>query len=415
MQTTAIIIGGGLSGLTAARQLQKDGIDFRLLEATDRVGGRVKTDVVDGFRLDHGFQVLLTAYPEAQRWLDYEKLDLRKFLPGALLLLSNGKQDRIGDPLRDFSSLLPTLFSSAGSVLDKMKILKLKMRLAKMSIEDIFQQKEISTRQALANDYGFSQQMIERFFDPFFAGIFLEKKLETSRRMFDFVFKMLGEGDTAVPNLGMEELPKNLASTLPSKNITLNARVEKIDGQTVYLKDGSSYSAPHLIIATEATGLVKELTTVKTQHQTTTHLHFVTAETPLEKPIIALNTLPNRITNNICVINKVAPAYAPDGQFLISVSVVGKTDLSNATLEKSVRKELETWFGKAAQDWRALPSRTVHYALPAQKSVQHGLSSTKNYEVRKGLYVGGDFLLNGSINAAMKTGREVAEAVKKNC
>ncbi|MEM1123990.1 MAG: FAD/NAD(P)-binding protein, partial [Bacteroidota bacterium] len=98
---TAIIIGGGLAGLTAARQLQKRGVDFLLLEASDRIGGRIKTDVVSGFRLDHGFQVLLTAYPETQHWLDYDQLNLQTFSPGALLLYPNGKKDRIGDPMRD--------------------------------------------------------------------------------------------------------------------------------------------------------------------------------------------------------------------------------------------------------------------------------------------------------------------------
>ena len=185
----AIIIGGGLAGLTAARTLQEKGIEFTLLEATDRVGGRVKTDIEDGFRFDRGFQVLLTAYPEAKRWLDYKKLDLRTFTPGAMLLLPSGKTECIGDPLRDPSSLFSTVFSSAGSLGDKFKILSLKNRLASLSIEEIFNQEEKTTMEVLKGDYGFSKKMIDLFFQPFFAGIFLEKELTTSRRMFDFVFK----------------------------------------------------------------------------------------------------------------------------------------------------------------------------------------------------------------------------------
>lgn len=413
MKSTVIIIGGGLAGLTAARQLHAQGIDFQLFEATDRIGGRIKTDVVNGFRLDRGFQVLLTEYPEAKRWLDYKKLDLKSFTPGALLLLPGGEKSHIGDPLRDFSSLLPTIFSSAGNLMDKLRILKLKTRLAKLTIEEIFQQKEKTTQEALSEDYGFSNQMIEQFFAPFFAGIFLEKELTTSRRMFDFIFKMFGEGDTAVPNLGMEEIPKLLAQPIPENFITTNARVLKIENQTVYLEDGSVFSAPNIIVATEATSFVKELLKVKTQYQSTTHLHFIAEKSPLQKPIITLNTNKGRLANNICTISQVASGYAPENKNLVSISVVGKSDFSKKELAKAIRKELKTWFGKATQDWEHLNTKVIEYALPNQSNVHHEISK-QNYKIRKGLYLCGDFQLNGSINAAMKSGREVAELIIKD-
>lgn len=407
---TAIIIGGGLSGLCAARQLHSQGIDFLLLEATDRVGGRIKTDVIDGYRLDHGFQVLLTAYPEAKSVLDYKKLDLQSFSPGALLLYPDGKKDRIGDPFRDFSSLFPTVFSSAGNLFDKLRILKLKNRLSGKSIEQIFRQEEKSTLAVLKEEYGFSQTMIDRFFSPFFAGIFLEKELVTSRRMFDFVFKMFGEGDTAVPNLGMEEIPKQIIADLPKESIQCNARVTKVERQTVYLADGSSFAAPNIIVATEATGLIKELTKVKSVHQSTTHLHFITDEAPVEQPLIALNTNKNRLSNNICTINKVAKGYATTEKNLVSISVVGRTDLSEKELVKSIQKELKVWFGKAPEAWQHLHTRTVKYALPNQRRVQHQVA-IKDIKIRDGLYCCGDFQLNGSINAAMKVGYEVGHLI----
>lgn len=407
---TAIIIGGGLSGLCAARKLHSQGIDFLLLEATDRVGGRIKTDVVDGYRLDHGFQVLLTAYPEAKRVLDYKKLDLKSFSPGALLLYPDGKKDRIGDPLRDLSSLLPTVFSSAGNLFDKLRILKLKNRLSNKTIEEIFQQEEKSTLTALKEEYGFSQTMIDRFFAPFFAGIFLEKDLVTSRRMFDFVFKMFGEGDTAVPNLGMEEIPKQIAASLPQDSIQCNARVAKIDGQDVYLTDGSKFTAPNIIVATEATGLVKGLTSVKSAHQSTTHLHFIADEPPVEQPLIALNTNKKRLSNNICTINKVAAGYASTHKSLVSISIVGNNNLSPKELSLAVQKELTTWFGKATQSWQHLHTRQVNYALPNQQNVQHEIDPQK-LKIRDGLYACGDFQLNGSINAAMKVGYQMGHLI----
>lgn len=413
MNTNVIIIGGGLSGLTAARQLQANNIDFLILEASDRIGGRIKTDVIDDYRLDHGFQVFLTAYPEAKRWLDYKKLDLQNFLPGALLLHPDGSKDRIGDPLRDFSSLFPTVFSNAGNMGDKFRILKLKNRLSKLSISDIFQQEEIPTKVALAKEYGFSTKMIDRFFSPFFAGIFLENELTTSRRMFDFVFKMFGEGETSVPNLGMEEIPKQLAASLSQDAIKTNTPVDKIEGQSVFLADGSSFSAPNIIIATEATGLVKEIAEIKRTFQSTTHLHFIANNNPIDKPLIALNTNPQRLANNICTINRVAKGYGPSDKSLISISIVGTNNRSTSELEKAIKKELEVSFGKATQSWKLLHCRKIVYALPNQKNVQHKVAA-KDYKIRNGLYACGDYQSNGSINAAMRAGRTAAEVLSKD-
>ena len=138
------IIGAGVSGLVAAQILEKEGYAPIIIESTDRVGGRVKTDIVDGYQLDHGFQVLLTSYPAAQKFLDYEGLELQNFLPGAAIF-NDGKENQIGDPLRDFSLLLPTVFSSLIPLGDKIKILQLNIQLKSKSISDIFAEKEKST------------------------------------------------------------------------------------------------------------------------------------------------------------------------------------------------------------------------------------------------------------------------------
>ena len=230
--------------------------------------------------------------------------------------------------------------------------------------------------------------------------------------MFDFVFKMFSEGRTAIPNLGMEEIPKQLAAPLPKEAILTDTTVNSINGQTVRLADGSAFSAPHIIVATQATGLIKEFTNVKTEHQSTTHLHFVTDIPSIDQPLIALNTNPQRLVNNICTINKIAKAYAPEGTYLVSVSIIGATDLSHSNLEKAVRKELGTFFGKITQEWKCLHSREVIYALPDQRQVRHQLARDQ-YKIRDGLYVCGDHLLNGSINAAMQSGRMVAELISK--
>ena len=135
------IIGAGVSGLIAAKVLEDNGFNPIVIEATERVGGRVKTDLVESYQLDQGFQVLLTAYPAAQKYLDFEALELQHFLPGAAIF-NQGSQKIIGDPLRNISLLLPTLFSGIGSVSDKVKVLKLNLLLKKTTLTEIFAKQE---------------------------------------------------------------------------------------------------------------------------------------------------------------------------------------------------------------------------------------------------------------------------------
>ena len=176
------IIGAGISGLITAIELEKLGFSPIIIEASDCVGGRVKTDIVEGFQLDHGFQVLLEAYPKAKKYLNYKTLELQKLVPGAVIY-KNGKTNLIGDPLRDFSLFVPTLLANVGSIKDKLAIFKLNLELKNKSIEAIFNDEQQSTLQYL-EDKGFSDRIIQNFFKPFFTGIFLETDLRTSSAMF---------------------------------------------------------------------------------------------------------------------------------------------------------------------------------------------------------------------------------------
>ena len=405
MQT--LIVGAGAAGLSAAQYLRRAGHEALLLEAENSPGGRIRTSVVDGFRFDRGFQVHLTAYPEALALLDYARLDLRRFDPGALLLLPGGKIDRIGDPLWQPSSLFPTIFSRAGSLFDKLRILRLRGRVKEQSIREIFRQEEISTEEALRKQYGFSQKMVERFFRPFFAGIFLERDLETSRRMFDFVFKMFGEGYATVPNLGIQTISDQLAEGL---DIHFGKRAVELKEQQVRCADGTTYEADHIIIATEATGFVEQIEPqTPTRHVSTLHLHYRAPEPPIDQPLIALNSTGKGVVNNLCAINRVAPGYAPEGEHLVSLSVVGKTNFSTK-LDQQIRGELTPWFGQATDAWELLHHEAVGYALPAQQHVRHEASDAE-FQLRPGLWRAGDYLLNGSLNGALRSGRLAAEAI----
>jgi phytoene dehydrogenase-like protein len=244
-----IIIGAGLAGLTAAKLLKAAGRSVLVLEASDDVGGRVRTDEVDGYLLDRGFQVFLTAYPEAMILLDYEALDLCRFDPGALILSKDGVS-KLGDPVRKPGSLISTLFSPAATLADKLRMLRLKLKLSGKSIDEIFSAPEMTTTEYLKKE-GFSGTILNQFFWPFMTGIFLEDQLKTSSRMFEFVFKMFSEGDAAIPAKGMGMIPKQLAECLSSKELLFYQNVSAVNGGSVTTADGVTYQADFVLIATD--------------------------------------------------------------------------------------------------------------------------------------------------------------------
>jgi len=207
-----VIVGAGLAGLSCAVALHDAGIPVRILEASDGIGGRVRTDHIDGYTLDRGFQVALTAYPELHRQLDIAALDLQAFDPGALVW-RNGKGSVVGDPFRRPGTTLSTVGAPIGSLFDKARIARLRHRLRSVHPVRLLQGADTSTRDALSND-GFSDVIIERFFRPLVGGIQLDPDLADSRRMFDVIFRMLADGDSAVPAAGMQAIPRQLADRL---------------------------------------------------------------------------------------------------------------------------------------------------------------------------------------------------------
>ncbi|WP_031527716.1 NAD(P)/FAD-dependent oxidoreductase [Dyadobacter crusticola] len=407
-QTDVIIIGAGLAGLTAARVLKTAGKSIKILEASGQIGGRVRTEEVDGFLLDRGFQVLLTAYPETQRFLDYDALDLRKFDPGALILNEKGRT-KIGDPARQPGTLLSTLSSSAGTLNDKFRMLGLKLKLAGKSIEEIFSGSEVTTLSYLEN-FGFSRRIIRQFFKPFMSGIFLEDKLSTSSRMFEFVFKMFSEGDTAVPAKGMGMIPQQLAKGLTSAELILYQEVVGIDENKVKTLSGSIYQAKNILIATDQLEIPGPFRRAPASYHSVTNMYFTAASKPYAAPVIALNALPNKLVNNIAVMDQVAPGYSKKGQSLISLSLVGNhSSAKSAQLRADVLREMQIWFPGAMQ-WKHLKTYHIDYALPDDDRVTNE-PDQRMMKLSPHCFICGDHLMNGSINAAMKSGRLAAEAI----
>lgn len=331
-------------------------------------------------------------------------------MAGATVLYDDGKFD-IADPFRRPSAFFSTIFGPVGNLKDKLNTLFLKNKVLKTSIPNIFLQKEQSTLNQLA-DYGFSSKMIERFYKPFFAGIFLEDDLTTSQRMFNFVMKMFSEGEAALPAFGMEEIPKQLVAMLKENTIVYNTKVSKIDANKIITESGIIYETDTVLIATEATGFAKDyIPSKKTKSHQVTNVYFQAIVAPTKKAVVILNASKNKKwVNNLTVMTNVSKNYAPEGKVLISVSLNGIQTVDDITLATNMQNELSQWYGNQVMDWKMLKVYRIKYALPNQETVKNDCSNS-DIQIADNLFICGDHLLNGSINAAMKTGRVAAELI----
>lgn len=401
-----IIIGAGVSGLTCAKYLKDYGIQSLVLEASDAVGGRVKTDSVDGFLLDRGFQILLTAYPEAQRILDYEALRLQAFRSGAQIRL-NHSFEVMSDPFKEPLQLFKTLFAPVGTFGDKLKVLQLSNEVSKEPTDAFFEEIATDTLSYL-RQYGWSETMITNFFKPFFGGVFLENKLETASNFFRFIFKQFYTGSAVLPSLGIQAIPQQIANKLPKEAIRLNSKVASIDKKTVHLVSGESLTANHIVVATDVCQADKLLSrSVCREYNVTTCTYFEANTSPLKEKMLALN--PNRLSvvHHMCVPSDISPSYAPSGKSLISVSTQGLDLFDEKKLTAQIRAELTEWFGDEVEGWRHL--RTYHLPQALMKFTVD--ASKTSLRLSENLYECGDHMAYPSLNAAMATGRQVADLI----
>lgn len=409
----AVIVGAGVAGLTCARELARAGVSALVLEAADGVGGRLRTDVVDGFRLDRGFQVFLTASPEAKRQLDYAALDLGTFEPGALVY-RGGKPHRLMDPWRRPRKAVATAFAPIGTVMDKLRVTQLRSAARSETIEGLFHGPERSSAMTLREGFGFSEGMIDGFLRPFFAGLFLERELATSDRMLHLIVRMFSDGAAALPAAGIEAIPRQLAAALPERAIRLRTRVVEAGPNHVVTDSGERVKASSVVLAVDgeaAAALAGEEEVRPSRWNGTACLYFDAADPPVAEPIVVLNGDPAAgPVNEVAVPSNVRPSYAPPGRSLVSASTVGIPEMGDEPLRRLVVDQLRGWFGPAADGWRHL--RT--YRLPkAAPTFVPPTEPPQDRPVRLGggLYMCGDHWSAPSLNAAMESGRRVAEAI----
>jgi phytoene dehydrogenase-like protein len=403
-----VIVGGGLAGLCCARELQAKGVSFQIIEASDGIGGRVRTDTMDGFLLDRGFQALLTAYPEAKRSLDYSRLELKFFVPGALSWYA-GRMNKLVDPWRTPGGWKEALGSEFCTLMDKLRIMRLRNRVRRTSIEEIFQRPERSTKDALLAE-GFSSEVIHHFFRPFLGGILLDGELKSSSRIFEFVFKMLSEGDIALPARGMGAIPAQLAERIPGEAVRLNTRVEALHENELTLAGGETARGRAIVIAADGPSAAHLVGEVEPASRSVTCFYFAADEPPVAEPLLLLNGDGAGPVNNFAVVSRVAPSYAPAGMHLLSATVLGIHQLTDAQLGGFIVAQMKNWFGKVASTWQLLRSYRITHAQPQQ--YPGALEPPQRpVRIRPGIYVCGDHRENASIHGAMASGRRAAEAV----
>lgn len=420
MQHDAIIVGAGLAGLACAQELVRAGRRVIVLEAVHRVGGRVATDEVDGFRIDRGFQVYNEAYPEGRRQLDLAALELGCFEPGALVA-EQGRLRRVSDPWRRPWAALTSVLDGSVGIADGLRTARLRgdsIRRFKAGVIDpdaVAHADEMTTRHELAAR-GFSEAFIQRFFVPFFGGVFLERKLETAAPVFLFDFAMFSLGRACLPRGGMAAIPRQMAATLPAGVVRLQTRVARVEPGCVWLDDGEEVAGTSVIVATEGPAAARILpdalrgSLLRRQEKATRLVAFAAARSPLASPTLVVSAETDGPIDNLTVPSDVVPGYAPAGQSLITVSVRQDWLGSEADLPEAIRRQACTWFGEGPRGWQHLKTVVVRHALPDESPAARR-ERRPAPKLADGLFICGDHCTSASINGALASGRRCAEAV----
>ena len=402
------VVGAGLSGLRCATLLQASGHDVQVFERSKQIGGRMQTDVVDGFLLDHGFHVMQTGYPASQRAFTFQTMEAKAFEPGAIVVEQKNNSTKfwtMADPFRRPLQGLLSGLNRFASPLDLLRVARLRFAVRRGKVSRVFNGEDDTSLQYLVQQ-GFSQKMIERFFHPLFSGIFLEDDLRTNERMFRFVFRMMSEGQMVLPKHGIAAAPNQLAQRLGQNRIHLNSKVE-IRSDTEMVVNGEERAFDVIVKA------FNPATKKGKRHVWT--LHFDAESSPLKTNHILLNAgvkASNGLIAHLAVPSDVQPSYAPEGRSLVTITVVGERadarGLSDASaVEEAVRGELSSWYPEVSKAWRLLAVQHIPHALP-EIGKEINLGTTP----RSSGFECGDHTVHGSVEGALSSAEETAQKIE---
>jgi phytoene dehydrogenase-like protein len=406
VEVDVVIVGGGLAGLAAARRLDRAGVEWLLVEAADRIGGRVTTDIIDGWRLDRGFQVLNTAYPRLPALIDIAALDLRYFTSG-VLVRRGGDLHRLDNPLREPLSAPQTLTSGIGTLSDRLKFAALATKCATLPAARLLEARETTTQEMLRKA-GLSHRMIEEVLRPFLSGILADRSLDTSSHVFAMLLRAFTRGRIAVPAAGMAALPAAVAGPLPYPQLLVGARTLSL-APGIVVTEGGEIRCRAAIVATDPPAAATLLPQLRTpdMHGLTT-FYFGADRAPLDEPTLVLDGDRREIIANTVVVSNAAPEYAPSGRSLIAATVVGVSAPSSAS-EQVIRVELARIYGAPTESWELLDVVSIPQALPSARVPQANLR--KPVDLGEGLFVAGDHRDSPSIQGALAGGWRTAGAV----
>ncbi|MGC6486350.1 MAG: FAD-dependent oxidoreductase, partial [Planctomycetota bacterium] len=386
--------------LCCALRLREAGREVLVVDRADRVGGRVVTDEVDGFRIDRGFQVLLTSYPEVKARLDLDALELQAFRSGSAVRL----RDRtcvVADPFREPFTALRALFSPLLSLRDAARSFWLRRRLLGSGPHR-------GRARDVLRDAGLRGPVLDAFFRPFFQGVTLDPDLGVPADYFAFLFRMFAAGEATLPREGMGAIGRQLAGRLPAASLRLGVAVSAVGRDHVTLADGARLDAAAVVVATDgaaAAGLVA--VPAPAGHRATPCVSFaVSGAPPIAARMLLLNGTGRGATLHVCVPSVVQPSYAPAGAHLVSATALGA---HGPQVADDVRADLRSWFGPQVDAWDHLQTTVVARALPALDTEEAVMHRSGAARLASGVVVCGDHLATPSIQGAMAAGRSAAE------
>lgn len=398
-----VVIGAGLAGLSAAVRLQEAGYHVRVFEAGDEVGGRVRTDVLDGFRLDRGFQLLNPAYPAVRAMIDLPALQLCRFWR-VLRVVDADRTRLLGNPLdspRGVTGLRPP--SPAGPR-DLAALLALSVRDAAAPARLLTGAADQTTERELRR-WGFSKRFVDGVLRPFLTGVFAEADLNTSARFFHLVWRSFLRAAPVLPADGIGAVPHQLADRLHPGTVLLNTRVENTSPGEARV-DGRRHTTRAVLVATDATAAADLVPNLPTPVWKGLHtFYFRAPEAPLPEPVITVDSRRGPVVNTT-VLSNVSGTYAPAGQALISATTLLDTD--HAATDDAVRTQLAELYRTSTTNWDLVNHYPIPHALP-RMTAPHRLRTPPG--VAPGMYVCGDHFDTSSIQGALASGARAARAI----
>lgn len=405
-----LIVGAGLAGLACARSLSGSGLQVSLIEASDEVGGRVRTDVVSGFRLDRGFQLLNPAYPEVRRVVDLAQLRLQAF-PAAVTVATGGHRRTLADPRRA-ANLLPAsaralLGGRLGSPRELAAFAGWALASARRPAAELIGEPDEPWGRRL-DRLGVAGPLRHRVVEPFLAGVLGEREGTSSHRFVRLLVRSFVRSAPTVPWRGMQALPGQLAARLgPEVTLHLGVRAESVTAGRVVTRQGE-VSARVVVVATDPGTACDLLGLAPVPMRALTTFWHVSAELPTRSATLHVDGDGQGPVVNSVVLSNTARSYSPDERSLIASTVLG--DAGDAQTERAVLQQLARMYGTATTWWERVGSYALPQALTAMlppREVRLPVTLTD------GLVVAGDHRDTASIQGALVSGRRAGEAVRE--